>query len=70
MRPPDAQMRSPVTRQRDRANSQFSTTREVIHTHKDGQPLAAQIRKVRSLWFLSVEAARTIATLAYGAVSR
>jgi hypothetical protein len=69
MRPPDAQMRSPVTRERDRANSQFSAfhTQEVIHTHKDGQPLAAQIRKVRSLWFMSVEAARTVASLAFGA---
>jgi hypothetical protein len=71
-RPPDPQMRSPVTRERDRAKSQSSTfhTREVIHTSRDGQPLAAQIRKVRSLWFLSVDAARTVATLAFGGLSR
>ena len=65
-RPPDAEMRSPVTRQSDRANSQSIHTREVIHHSRDGQPLAAQIRKVRSLWFLSVDAARTVATLAFG----
>jgi hypothetical protein len=71
-RPPDAEMRSPVTRQSDRANSQSSTlrTKEVIHHSRDGQPLAAQIRKVRSLWFLSVDAARTVATLAFGGLPR
>ena len=71
-RPPDAEMRSPVTRQSDRANSQSSTfhTKEVIHHSRDGQPLAAQIRKVRSLWFLSVDAARTVATLAFGGLRR
>ena len=68
MHPPDPEMRSPVTRQSDRANSQSSVyrTQEVIHRPRDGQPLAAQIRKVRSLWFLSVDAARTVATLAFG----
>ena len=72
MRPPDPEMRSPVTLERDRAKSQSSTfhTWEVIHTHKDGQALAAQIRKVRSLWFLSVEAARTVASLAFSAGAR
>ena len=71
-RPPDAEMRSPATRQSDRANSQSSAfhTREVIHHSKDGQPLAAQIRKVRSLWFLSIDAARTVATLAFGGLPR
>jgi hypothetical protein len=71
MHPPDAEMRSPVTRQSDRANSQSSFhTKEVIHHSRDGQPLAAQIRKVRSLWFLSVDAARTVATLAFGGLPR
>ena len=70
-RPPDLETRSPVTRQSDRANSQSSFhTREVIHHSRDGQPLAAQIRKVRSLWFLSVDAARTVATLAFGGLPR
>jgi hypothetical protein len=70
-RPPDLEMRSPVTRQSDRANSQSSFhTKEVIHHPRDGQPLAAQIRKVRSLWFLSVDTARTVATLAFGGLSR
>ena len=70
--PPDPEMRSPATRQSDRANSQFSrfNTREVIHHSRDDQPLAAQIRKVRSLWFLSVDAARTVATLAFGGLPR
>ena len=69
--PPDPEMRSLVTRQSDRANSQSSfRTREVIHHSRDGQPLAAQIRKVRSLWFLSIEAARTVATLAFGGLPR
>ena len=72
MHPPDPEMRSPATRQSDRANSQSSTfhTREVIHHSRDGQPLAAQIRKVRSLWFLSIDAARTVATLAFGGLPR
>jgi hypothetical protein len=60
-RPPDLG-RSPATRQR---GSTFHTS-EVIHAHKDGQALAAQIRKVRSLWFLSVETERTVASLAFG----
>jgi hypothetical protein len=68
LRPPDAQMRGPATRERDRANSQSSTfhTQEVTHTQLTAQPLAAQIRKVRSLWFLSVEAARAVASVAFG----
>jgi hypothetical protein len=70
-RPPDLEMRSPAARQSDRANSQSSFhTKEVIHHSRDGQPLAAQIRKVRSLWFLSVDAARTVATLAFGGLPR
>ena len=68
LHPPDAQMRSPVTLERGRANSQSSTfhTQEITHTQLTAQPLAAQTRKVRSLWFMSVEAARTVAGLAFG----
>ena len=72
MHPPDAEMRSPATRQRDRAKSQASTfhTQEVTHTQLTAQPFAAQIRKVRSLWFLSKEAAATIATVAFSGGAR
>jgi hypothetical protein len=72
MHPPDAEMRSPATRQRDRAKSQSSTfhTQEVTHAQLTAQPLSAQIRKVRSLCFLSVDAARTVASLAFGSAAR
>jgi hypothetical protein len=70
-RPPDLG-RSPATRQRGETTSQASTFHnpELIHAHKDGQALAAQIRKVRSLWFLSVEAARAVASVAFGGAAR
>jgi hypothetical protein len=71
--PPDPQnARSPVTRQSDRAKSQSSTfhTQEVTHAQPTAQALSAQIRKVRSLWFLSVDAARTVASLAFSGGAR
>ena len=72
LRPPDPEMRGPTTSHRGRANSQSSAfhTQEVTHTQLTAQPLAALIRKVRSLWFLSVEAARTVASLAFGVAAR
>ena len=60
--PPDLEMRSPATRESDRARSQkqFESTKE-----SDTTPLNFQVRKVRQLFFFTHDTARTIAFLAF-----
>jgi hypothetical protein len=62
LRPPDPEMRSPVTRQSDRASSQLSALGSTNNTHG---PREFQVRKLRRLFSFAHETAQVIASLCF-----
>jgi hypothetical protein len=67
MHPSDPEMRSPVTRQSDRANSQSS---KFSHPVNSPSSTELQVAKLRRLFQFNRETADTIASLAFSGEPR